>query len=76
MESNIGTLVLAEYCTFELTVSSVFSVIIFCAVCFSKETTRNMSSLPYFSAVFNKQHCTFGSGTTIAGADDRREGLS
>ena len=76
MESNIGTLVPAEYCTFELTLSSVSSVIISYIVWFGKETTRKMSSLPHFSAVFNKQHCTSDSGITIAGADNRQEGPS
>jgi len=56
--------------------SSVSSVIVSCIVSFIKETTRKMSSLPYFSAVFNKQLWIFDSGIKTAGADSRREGLS
>lgn len=40
MESNIGTLVPAEYCTFEVILSSVSSVIISFIVCSSKENVR------------------------------------
>lgn len=66
LESNTETLVPAENCTFELMLSSGSSVIISCIVCFRKETTRKMSGLSYFSAVFNKQHCTSDSSITIA----------